>query len=294
MRSVAKKMLAFGLAGCMAVMGLAGCSQPQAEETSAAVEEEQPAYDLVIGTEDDAVVHLPVTNGTDGAITGVQVKDVASADYSANLMEPGQVWESGQVADVFFAGVLVDEVTVDGDAKEGEEGGASDSSAAAAAAAETESVADDAAAIEAALLDDIILLPMFDVQITMADGSAVVLHQLTLGTLMYAEDIAINVDAESGAAYLTYVENGSSASTLIAELQVIAEEEALAQEAAEAEAAAAAAAAQSASQPKSSGSGGGSYDSVAPSGGGSGSGSGGSAPSQSEDSCVSPDDLIFN
>lgn len=281
MRSIAKKILAFGLAGCMAVVGLAGCSQPQAEEEApAAVEEEQPTYDLIIGAEDDAVVNFPMTNGIESVITGLQVKDVASADFSANLMTSGQEWEPGQIADVFFAGVLITDA----------EDGAADSSAASSAAG-TSGTAAASDAADAAALEDLILNASYDLQLTMADGTTAVLHQLNLGSLMDAEDITIAVDAASGAAYLTYVEDDASASTLDAELQLIAEQEAALAAAAEAEAAAAAAA-QNANQSQSSGSGGdGSYDSIAPSGG---SGSGGSAPSQSEDACVAPDDLVFN
>lgn len=283
MRSIAKKILEFGLAGCMAVVGLAGCSQPQAVEQPAAVEEEQPTYDLIIGAEDAAVVNFPMTNGTESVITGLQVKDVASADFSANLMTSSQEWEPGQVADVFFAGVLIADA----------EDGAADSSAASSAAGAASGAAAASDAADVTALEDLILNASYDLQLTMADGTTAVLHQLNLGSLMNAEDITIAVDAASGAAYLTYVEDDASASTLDAELQLIAEQEAALAAAAEAEAAAAAVtAAQTANQSQSSGSGGGgSYDSVAPSGG---SGSGGSAPSQSEDACVAPDDLVFN
>lgn len=273
MKSISRILTAAGISACVAMMGLVGCSQPQQAEEPPAVEEQQPSYDLIIGTESDDVVNLPIKNDTDLTIVGLQFKSVGEAEYSANVMASDQAWEPGQTADVFFEGVSLGE---DGDDAEAD-GSSSDALAAASASGE-----------------DLLLSDVYDVEFTAADGSAFVLHQLDLESLAGTEDVAVNFDATSGLGYLTYVEDGSQASTLETEQAIADEAAALAQ--AEAEAAAAAAEAEAAAQAaaqqsKSTGSGSGSksggYDSVS-----SGSGSG-SSPSQRQDSCVNPDDLAI-
>lgn len=279
MKNIVRKLTVASIAACFAALGLAGCAQQPAEE-ELAIEEQQPAYDLVIGTESDEVVDLPIKNQTEQAIVGLQFKLTDAAEYSANVMAADQVWEAGQTADVFFEGVAVEEETVDPEANEAEE-------AAAEEASETG--------------EPLLLNEVYDVQLTAADGTVFALHQLSLTGLANAEDIAVSYDAATGFGYLTYLEDGAEVSTLESEQHIadaaaaVAQAEAEAAAAAQAEAEAqaqaeaeAAAAQQSRSSSYSSGSGSGGYDSVS-----SGSGSG-SAPAQREDTCIDPDDLALN
>ena len=275
MKSITRILTVAGISACLAATGLVGCSQQEetVEEEPVVVEEQQPSYDLVIGTESDDVVNLPITNDTDLTIVGLQFKSVGAAEYSANVMASDQAWEPGQVADVFFEGVAL-----------GEDGEADDASSNALAAASASG-------------EDLLLSDVYDVQFTAVGGSAFVLHQLSLASLVDTEDLAVNYDAISGLGYLTYMEDGAQASTLEAEQAIADEAAAIAQ--AEAEAAAAEAAAQAAAeaeaaaqQSKSSNGGSGSkssgYDSTT-----SGSGSG-STPAQREDYCIDPDDVLLN
>lgn len=279
MKNIVRKLTVASIAACFAALGLAGCAQQSAEEEPA-IEEQQPAYDLVIGIESDEVVDLPIKNQTEQAIVGLQFKLTDAAEYSANVMAADQVWEAGQTADVFFEGVAVEEEMVDPEANEAEE-------AAAEEASETG--------------EPLLLNEVYDVQLTAADGTVFALHQLSLTGLANAEDIAVSYDAATGFGYLTYLEDGAEVSTLESEQHIadaaaaVAQAEAEAAAAAQAEAEAqaqaeaeAAAAQQSRSSSYSSGSGSGGYDSVS-----SGSGSG-SAPAQREDTCIDPDDLALN
>ncbi len=286
MKNIMRKVAVVGVAACFAAVGLVGCGQQEEAQEEPAIEEQQPAYDLVIGAESEEVVHLPVLNGTEQSIVGMQFKLIDAPEFSANIMATDQVWEAGQTADIFFDGVAVEEEGVPQDG-EGEA---------------------DEAAVEDAMVEaseagtDFLLNEVYDIQFTTADGTAIVLHQLSLTGLANAADIKLMYDAASGFGYLTYMENDAEVSTLESEQHIaaaaaaVAQAEAEAVAAAEAEAAAqaeaeAAAAQQSRSRQSYSGGSGsysGGYDSVS-----SGSG-GGSAPSQTEDACINPDDLALN
>lgn len=308
MKNAFKRIVVFGVAVCLASFGLAGCAQQTAQEEAAPVAEEQPSFDLIIGTEDEAVVSVPFANGTDQPISGVQVKATSEETFSPNLMEASQLWEPEQVANIFFAGVMV--ADAQGAASDASSSSISSSAAGAASSATSSAaattVSSSSASASADDATDLLLNDSYDIQFTEQDGTAFVLHQLVLSSLAEAEELVVNVDPVSGLGYLTFVEGGEDVSTLAAEEEIAAQAAAM-QEQAEAQAAiqaeAEAAAAEAAKQSSGSGSGsssGGSYDSVGSSGSGSGSASGSgssggsSKPSQSEDSCVAPDDLIFN
>lgn len=285
--SMKGKAIALALAGCMAFFGLSACSSQQEPEQEEAEIVEEPAYELVIGNEDAEVVNLPMTNGTDKTITGLQVKGVEEEAFSANLMRADQAWEPNQTADVFFADVIFEGGASKADGAESSSSSKVDSS--------SSSISSEASALPA---DDLVMNEAYDLQFTESDGTIFVLHQLVLASLADAEDITVNIDPESGQAYLAYVEEGDAATTLEAEKQIAAAEAAAAQAEAEAQAQAAAeAAAEAAKQsqskgPSGSGSRSGGYDSVGQGSGG--SGSGGSAPAQSEDNCIDPDDIVLN
>lgn len=274
MKSIIRTVAVMGIVACSAVMGLVGCSQQEAVEEEPAIEE-QPSYDLVIGAEGDSVVDLPIKNDTEQSIVGIQFKSMDAAEYSANIMAEGQVWEAGQVADIFFEGVVVAEGAAlpegESNAAQGEIAGA-----------------DDEAASDVLLFTDV-----YDLQLTTVDGGVIVLHQMNLAGLVGMQDMAVKYDVASGLGYLIYQDDGSEVSTLESEQRVAAEQaqaeaEAAAAEAAEAEASAKAEQQAQASR-SASGRNSGSYDSVSL-----GSGSGGSVPSQSEDACINPDDLALN
>lgn len=274
MKNIIRTLAIMGTAACFAVVGLVGCSQQEAVEEEPAIEE-QPSYDLVIGAESDSVVDLPIKNDTEQSIVGVQFKLMDAPEYSANIMTADQVWEAGQTADIFFEGVAVDEET----ALPEEESNAAQNEAA---------TADEAAA------DALLLTEVYDLQLTMVDGSVIVLHQMNLVGLAGMQDMVVKYDATSGLGYLIYQDDGSEVSTLESEQRIAAEQtQAEAEAAAAAEAAEAEAAAEAERQAQASRSFGGgnsrSYDSVS-----SGSGSGGGAPSQAEDTCINPDDLALN
>lgn len=273
MKNIFRAFTAMGIVACFAVMGLVGCSQQEAVEEEPAIEE-QPSYDLVIGTESDSVVDLPIKNDAEQSIVAVQFKLMDAAEYSANIMAADQVWEAGQTADIFFEGVAVE---TEDPMPSGEE-------------AQNETVVEASETGE-----DLLLNEVYDVQFTASDGTVFALHQLSLTGLISVEDIAVKYDAATGFGYLTYLENGTEISTLESEQHVAdvaaavaqAEAEAAAEaeaQAAQAEAEAAAAAAQ---QSRSSSYSSGGYDSVS-------NKSGSSAPAQREDTCIDPDDLALN
>ncbi len=277
MRSRFKIALPLASAACAAALALVGCSAGVQEE---APEPEAPVYDMVIGQESPDTANLLIENETGRSIVGIQVKAVDATDLGPNVMAEDQVWDNGLVADVFFDGVAAP--SQDLDASEGE---ATSSGAQEADASESGEASDDASA------EEVLLSPVYDVHITYQDETTSDLHQLNLASLMSAENVMLRIDPASGITYLTYVQNGEEASTLMFEQQLVAEAEAAAQAQAEAEAAAAAEAeaeAQAAARTSRSsrGSGSGGYDSVD-------SGSY-SAPSQTEDSCVNVDELAFN
>lgn len=276
MKSIFRAVAIAGITACVAMVGITGCSQPAAEEE---VVEEQPSYDLVIGTESDGIVNLPIKNGIEQSIVGLQFKLTDAAEYSANVMTADQVWEAGQTADVFFEGVAVEEE---------------------ATSTEEDATQNEAIVAASEAGEDLLLNEVYDVQFTAADGTSFALHQLSLTGLVGMEDITVNYDAATGFGYLTYLENGTEVSSLEAEQGIadaaaaIAQAEAEAAAAAEAEAEAAAAAEAAAQQSRSSsyssgsGSSSGSYDSVSTDSGSS------SAPAQREDVCIDPDDIDFN
>lgn len=274
MKRVISKCCTVGLAACFAMAVFTGCSQQKAEEEP--VVEEKPSYDLVIGVESSEVVDLPIKNDTEQAIVGFQFKSVDTEEYSANVMSADQTWEAGQIADIFFEGVAVAEK-------------AAQSSEASHTAQENTAAESE----ESAAAADLLLNEVYDLQLTTADGATIVLHQLNLTGLVGKQDLAIRYDATSGLGYMTYLDDDAEVSTLESEQQIAAQAQAEAEAAAAAEAEAEAeAAAEAERQAQSSRSSGGyssgGYDSVS-----SGSG-GGSAPSQTEDTCINPDDLALN
>lgn len=257
---------------CFAALALIGCSQ-QSESTSQ-VTIEEPTFDLVIGSEDTAVVALPMTNGTDLPISAVQFKTTNDGEYSPNMMESDQVWEPSQVANIFFEGVLLEEST--------QTSNDSSSSTSDESSSDTSSSSDDA--IDDDLTDDLLLNETYDIEFTLSDGTMFTLHQLDLVNLCDAENITIHFDTAQAIGYLTYMENGSEVNTLEAEMAIVdAEIQAQAEAKAAEEAQLAAQKASSSTSKK--------YDSVS-SGGSSGSKS--NSPSQSVDTCDDPDDVILN
>lgn len=281
MRHIIRKAVVAGIAACFATVGLVGCGQQEEAIEEEPIVEEQPVYDLVIGAESEEVVDLPITNDTEKTIVGLQFKLTDAADFSANVMTADQAWEQGQTADIFFEGVAIEEEPIS-------EGG--------------EGADDQAAQDEAADADEALLLnETYDLQLTTSDGGSIVLHQLSLTGLMGAQDITLKVDPVSGLGYITYLEEDAEVSTLEGEQAIAAaaaeaaeaEAEAAAQAAAEAGAEAAAQRSQSSTSyssgsSSSSGSGSSSYDSV------SSSSTSSSAPTQTEDTCIDPDDLALN
>lgn len=201
MKSIFRVVAMAAIVACFAGLGLAGCA-PQQQEAQEAEEEplieEGPAYDLIVGTENDSVVDIPIKNGTDQPIVGLQFKLTDAAEYSANVMAADQVWEAGQTADVFFEGVSVEETAV----SEGDD-------------AQEEAII---AASETGV--DLLLNEVYDVQFTTADGSTFELHQLSLMGLAATEDIVVHYDAATGFGYLTYTEDGVEVSTLEGEQAV--------------------------------------------------------------------------
>lgn len=248
MRKIGTYAVGVGLAVCLGVLPLAGCSQPAEEPV---VEESGPAWSLAIGG--DAEPGLVVSNGTDRAIVGVAVKDSAAVEYPVNLLVDGTVWESGATALICYPAVAEDMVV--GDVAAGESADAQGE--------------DDAAAASESLADELAVRQSYDIQLTAEDGTVYELHQVVADASM--DNAMLVLDQESGLAYLTYTVDGAEASTLEAEKAYKAQVDASA-------AAAEAAAAQSYSYDYGGGS---SYDDT-PSGGSSGSDSVG----QSGDTCI--------
>lgn len=274
MKRTTNRLMALGMAGCLALAALAGCSAPAQEP---APEPAKEAYGIAIGSEGEDTVTILVANDAGQPVTAVAARTVEAAvapDASAEAaaFEPlplsAEAWEPGQVAALF-----VNDPQKVADEAEG--------------AAEQ---AADAVADEGRAASDIIVAATVDLQVTLADGSTYVLHQIGPDALAKVEDVALHVDGEAGVAYLTYAEGGAEVSTLMAETQAAEAEKALAEAAANAAAAADAAADQavaSVSAAPSGASAASTYDEV-PSGGSAG------APAQSEDSCVAPDDIVLN
>lgn len=292
MKFTLKKIATIGLTICLATIGLAGCSSSSEEKQSAGEpmpEEQQPHYDLVIGTESETTANLVLENGTNQNITGIQLKETDSPEYQENLMTATQVWKPGQLANVFFDGVSLDS---NAEVPENETTVSSSATSASQTSSASDRTPDN-------IVDDLIFNIVYDIQFTTDDGSAFVLHQMVLTNLTEVEDAKVCFDAESGLGYLVYLEDGSEVETLEAEKQVLAAAEQAAAEAqaqADAQAQAQSSAATSASTSNnasgSTSAGAGTsttYDSVS-----STSGTSSSSPSQSEDVCIEENDIVFN
>lgn len=188
------------------VIGLVGCVQQTTEERP--VIEERSSYDLVIGAESAEVVNLSIGNGTGLSIVGLQFKLTDSVEYSANVMTAEQIWEAGQMADVFFEGAAIEEEGIVPEDSEAQYKAAAEASEA---------------------REDLLLSEIYDVQLTAVDGTVFALHRLSLTGLMGAENIAINYDAATGYGYLTYLEDGIEVGTLESEQHMAAAAAAIAQ-----------------------------------------------------------------
>ena len=261
MKRTTNRLMALGMAGCLALAALAGCSAPAQEP---APEPAKEAYGIAIGSEGEDTVTILVANDAGQPVTAVAARTVEAA------VAPDA---SAEAAAFEVAALFVNDPQKVADEAEG--------------AAEQ---AADAVADEGRAASDIIVAATVDLQVTLADGSTYVLHQIGPDALAEVEDVALHVDGEAGVAYLTYAEGGAEVSTLMAETQAAEAEKALAEAAANAAAAADAAADQavaSVSAAPSGASAASTYDEV-PSGGSAG------APAQSEDSCVAPDDIVLN
>lgn len=251
------KMLASGLFACALAVSLAGCAGQQSEPDPEPEPEPEASY-RVLGTESDDALSMVFTNDTDKEIVSLATKqsDAAAEAYGKDLLAGEDPWAAGEAVKLFCEDYDVDEVAL----------------------------------TEGSPITDMELLPTYDIQMTFADLTTAVLHDVTF---QEAEDVQVHIDAASGLAYMTYLElDESETSTLQAELavQAAAEAEAAAALQAQQEAEAAAAAAAAAQQQSTSGSGSRDYSySSGNSGSGSGSGAG-----QSQDSCISPDDLVLN
>lgn len=253
------KVLVSGVFACALAFGITGCGGQQQTESQPEPEPEKTYR--ILGTESDDALSMVFTNDTDKEIVGLATKqsDVEAETYGKDLLASEEPWAAGEEVKLFCEDYDVDEVALAEDSP----------------------------------ITDMELLPTYDIQMTFADLTTAVLHDVTFHE---AEEVQIHLDATSGVAYMTYLElDESETSTLQAELAVkaAAEAEAAAALQAQQEAEAAAAAAAAAAQQQSS-SGSGSRD-YSYSSGNSGSGSGtGSGAGQSQDSCISPDDLVLN
>lgn len=260
--------LALSLSSFFGACALGGCSAEDGQSEEPEVIEDDIA---VIGNDVEGAVHMKFVNETGSPITNVVVAQVTptitAEDAVAGLGYVEQAyaatWADQEKIEIFALPEYDAQPTtpVEGD----------------------EATTDTAAS----QLDDLIENALFNITITLADGTEYTLHNISFAE---GEEVTVRIDAQNALAYITYTdEDGNEVSMLEAETAVVAAEqarlqaEAEAQAAAEAEAAAAAQAAQQASSSKSSGGSGYSYSSG-------GSGSGGA--SQSEDVCV--DDIIFN
>ena len=281
MKRTTMRLAALGVAGCLTVAALAGCSAP-ADEPEAAPEPQQ-AYGIAIGTEDAGTATILMANDTGQAITTVATRTVdaaiapdavAEATSFEALPFSAEAWEPGQLAALF----------VDDPAKEVAAGEAEEAAEAEGASSAEEAA--DEAANEAAdgAAADVVLTESVDLQVTLADGATYVLHGINPEALAQAGDVAVHVDADVNVAYLTYTEDGAEVSTLMAETQAAEAERALADAAAAAQGAAEVAADQAAAGAQSAGAA--TYDSVPEAGSG-------SAPAQSEDACIDEGDLVL-
>lgn len=253
------KAVASAALACALTLGIAGCGGQQSE--SQPEPEPEKSY-RVLGTESDDALSMVFTNDTEKEIVSLATKqsDAAAEAYGTDLLAGGDPWVAGEAVKLFCENYEVTDVAI----------------AEGSPAAEME------------------LLPTYDIQMTFADLTTAVLHEVTF---QEADEVQVRLDASSGLAYMIYSEpDGTESSTLQSEIaiQAAAEAEAAAALQAQQEAEAAAAAAEAAAQQQQSNSGSGSRD-YSYSSGNSGSGSGsGSGAGQSQDYCISPDDLVLN
>ena len=224
MRRTTKRLLALGVAGCLAVVALAGCSTQAEESTPAPTPEPEEAYGIAIGTEDAGTDTILMTNDTGQAITAVAARTVdaavapdAAAEATAFQAMPfsGEAWEPGQLA-ALFVGDPAKEAAVDEVAE--------------ATAAENADVAEGEPV-------DVAVAQSMDLQLTLADGTIYVLHDVDPAALAKVGTVTLGLDADANVAYLTYVEDGAQVSTLAAETQAAEAEKALSDAAAAAGAA---------------------------------------------------------
>lgn len=237
MKKATNRLVVLGVTGCLAAVALAGCSAP-AEEATPEPEPEATteAFGIAIGPVDAGTDTILVTNDTGQAITAVATRTVdaavapdavAEATSFEALPFSSEMWEPGQLA----------ALSVDDPEKEVAAGEAEEKAEAQAATNANGSVSAASNASSANGTADVVLAESVDLQVTLADGSVYVLHQIDPKALSQADGVALHVDADASVAYLTYVEDGAEVSTLAAELQAAEAEKALADAAIEAQAA---------------------------------------------------------
>ena len=233
---------------------LAGCGKKEeAEETKkeekAKVQEETKEY-LIIGNKTDKAYDILLKNSTGQDITGIAIKTSDKTEYPANMMKSGDVLKKGETAELFYT---PEEAAKDGtDASEGKATGDTDAEEGKAAAdtgktdktaAADTSGADD----EEGNLADAAINLLYNVQVTLADGTKMELSSLGFEDIKEEAELCL----EDEVCFVKYVSkaSGDSVSTKEQELGAKVQREAQAaaeQKAAEEKAAAEAKAAEEA------------------------------------------------
>lgn len=286
----------------VALSGLAACASEEPVEEPTPVEEE--AELRAIGKPSDGAIEIIALNDTGKDITGVAIKTSGEEAFGASLISEKEKIEDGEKVQLYLP---VKESAVDAATEGSGEGanvGANASANSNAAGSASSGAAAGSNAVESAATDaanpanDVILRTLYDVSLTFDDESTAVLHNINLDEL---EEVTVLL-AKEGIAYITYeTDSGKTESTLETEKALKEAADAAAQAQAEAEAAAAAAAAQAQAEAEAAAAAaasqnsydyGYSYDTG--SSGGYTDNSGSYSGSQTEDSCVDSNDLVFN
>lgn len=289
MISLSKKILAGVIAAATALLLCGGLMACTAEEVQEPAEVEETIEQRIIGKPSEDALELLVENATGSDIVEVAIKESSQEEYGDPLITKKDTIEDGETVLVY----IPQSVLGNKDASNSEVDASDEGKDAAESASQSDTETDASTEDASSHIDDIVLRTLYNIELTLDDDTVVELHNINLDEL---DEVAICL-SDDGLAYIEYEnDKGKKESTLETEraLKEAAQAEAEAAAAAEAQAQAEAEAAAAQAQAEAEAAAAASVPSYQYDYGYSSGDTGSYSGSQSEGSCVDPNDLVFN